>query len=206
MNEKLTALAEKMKKRGFRARVFSSGEDALDALVEALSDAKTVGQGGSMTCDNLGVGRRLIEEGKTFHYHGNQPDPQSANEQREAALMCDAYILSANAVTSDGALYNIDGHGNRVANSIYHHPKGVFFLIGRNKIVDGGHEETMERMKSIACVLNNKRLKRQNPCVKSGVCSDCTSPNRICNVTVIIEYPASSVDTYVYLIDEDLGY
>ena len=120
-------------------------------------------------------------------------------------LTCDLFLTSANALTADGRLVNVDGNGNRVAASIFG-PKRVVFVVGRNKIVDGGIDAAIDRIKREACPPNCRRLNKKTPCAATGVCADCSSPDRICSVTVVMDRRPSRTDVQVLLVDEDLGY
>ena len=115
------------------------------------------------------------------------------------------FLLSANALTEDGRLVNIDGNGNRVAASI-NGPRQVCYVVGRNKIVAGGVDDAIARIKRCACPPNCRRLGKKTPCAATGVCADCDSPDRICKVTVVFDRKPTGVACEVVLVDEDLGY
>ncbi len=169
-------------------------------------NARSVGFGGSVTVKELGVEGSLAAAGKVIWRHGDPkwlPDEKMDVMRRE--LTCDMFLTSANALTADGRLVNIDGNGNRVAASIFG-PRRVVFVVGRNKIVDGGLDDAVERIKRVACPLNCRRLDRKTPCAATGTCSDCSSPDRICRVTVVMDRRPSKTDVHVLLVDEDLGY
>lgn len=85
----------------------------------------------------------------------------------------------------NGELINIDGSGNRVS-SMFYEPKKVIIVCGINKIVEN-YETGIERIKNTACPQNARRLKLDTPCAKTGKCSDCSSPHRMCNVVVKLE-------------------
>ena len=183
-------LVESLKKRGFEAEYAATREDAVSlALAEAV-DAKSVGWGGSETVKELGLREAMADAGK---------------EIRDHQLEMDLFLLSANAVTLDGRIVNIDGRGNRVAASIAG-PKRVVYLIGRNKIVDGGIDAAIDRIKRFACAPNCRRLGKRTPCAETGVCADCDSPDRICKVTAIFDRKPTGVSAKAIVIDADLGY
>lgn len=183
-------LVESLKKRGFEAEYAATREDAASlALAEAV-DAKSVGWGGSETVKELGLREAMADAGK---------------EIRDHQLEMDLFLLSANAVTLDGRIVNIDGRGNRVAASIAG-PKRVVYLIGRNKIVDGGIDAAIDRIKRFACAPNCRRLGKRTPCAETGVCADCDSPDRICKVTAVFDRKPTGVSVKVIVIDADLGY
>ena len=129
----------------------------------------------------------------------------TGKEIRDHQTSMDLFLLSANAITSDGVIVNIDGTGNRIAASIYG-PKRVVYVIGRNKVVNGGLLEAIARAKRCACPPNCRRLNKKTPCADLGVCADCDSPDRICKVTAFFDRAPTRTPTKVILVDEDLGY
>jgi hypothetical protein len=78
--------------------------------------------------------------------------------------------------------------------------------VGRNKIVSGGLDAAVERIKRVACPPNCRRLNRRTPCAETGVCADCQSPDRICRVTVVLDRCPTRTQTHVVLVDDDLGF
>ena len=100
-------------------------------------------------------------------------------EQQKKAHAADHYIMSANAISENGMMLNIDGNGNRIA-ALANGPKVVYILVGENKFV-GTEEDALERCRKKACPENSRRLNRMTPCAGAGYCSDCSSPGRICN-------------------------
>ncbi len=186
----LEKVKEALLKRGFAAEAFATKEAAAARVLEMAKDAASVGWGGSETVKEMGLREAMAAAGK---------------EIRDHQTVCDLFLLSANALTADGRIVNIDGSGNRVAASIFG-PKQVVFVVGRNKIVEGGLDDAVARIKRCACPPNCRRLGKQTPCALTGKCADCNSPDRICMVTVIHERPARATPTAVLLIDEDLGY
>ena len=191
MNAELCFQAvEGLKKRGFEAEFVKTGAEAAEIVMKEAGTAQSVGWGGSETVKALGLREKLIAAGK---------------EVRDHQLVMDLFLLSANALTADGRIVNIDGNGNRVAASISG-PKRVIYLIGRNKIVDGGVDAAIARIKKFACPPNCRRLGKKTPCALTGVCGDCDSPDRICKVTAIFDRRPTGISAKVIVIDEDLGY
>ena len=113
-------------------------------------------------------------------------------------------ITSSNALTMDGKLVNLDGLGNRVAAMCYG-PKKVILVVGLNKVAPD-LESAMARVKHHAAPINAIRLGRATPCVETGLCSDCKSPERICYMWSIIEGHMLANRIHVKLVGEDLGY
>lgn len=186
--------------RGFRVHRFASGAEAAEFLVQTLYGT-SIGIGGSVTIDTLGVYDRLCESNEVFWHWKNH-----APETRERAGKAETYLCSANGVSETGEIVNIDGFGNRVAGTIYG-PERVFLVVGRNKIAPD-LTGAIDRARNIAAPLNARRLNRHTPCaVGEPRCHDCRSPEKICGVMTVFFMPPTSIkEFHVILVDEDLGY
>lgn len=189
----ITEVVSSLVRRGFEAEAVATKEEACALVMKEAESAASVGWGGSETIKQIGARELLAKSGKDIRDH---------------QLVCDLFLLSANALLSDGRIVNIDGNGNRVAASI-NGPKRVVYVIGRNKIVDGGIDEAIERIRRSACPPNAKRLGKRTPCGVAGCCvggGGCDSPDRMCKVTAVFERKPTGVSAKVILVDEDLGY
>ena len=186
--------------RGFHAHVFATGAEAAEFLVQTLHGT-SIGIGGSVTVDTLGVYDRLCGSNKVFWHWKNH-----APETRERAGKAETYLCSANGVSENGEIVNIDGFGNRVTGTIYG-PERVFLVVGRNKIAPDLNG-AIDRARNIAAPLNARRLNRHTPCaVGEPRCHDCRSPEKICGVMTVFFMPPTSIkEFHVILVDEDLGY
>ena len=119
--------------------------------------------------------------------------------------------MSANAITEDGELYNVDGNGNRVAALIYG-PKRVIVVAGVNKLVRD-LDEAISRVKCMAAPANGVRLQTHTPCSRMGRCSGaegrmtagCASERRMCCQYVVTGYQRED-RIRVVLVGEELGY
>jgi hypothetical protein len=123
---------------------------------------------------------------------------------RRQGLSADVMIASSNAITLDGKLVNLDGMGNRVAAMTFG-PEKVILVVGVNKIVPD-LDSAIARVKHYAAPVNSIRLGFKNPCEETGLCADCKSPKRICNMWSIIEGHMIKDRIHVKLVGEDLGY
>lgn len=186
--------------RGFRVHRFATGAEAADYLVQTLHGT-SIGIGGSVTIDTLGVYDRLCRSNEVFWHWKNH-----APETRERAGKAETYLCSANGVSENGEIVNIDGCGNRVAGTIYG-PERVFLVVGRNKIAPD-LTGAIDRARNIAAPLNARRLNRHTPCaVGEPRCHDCRSPEKVCGVMTVFFMPPTSIkEFHVILVDEDLGY
>ena len=196
----LEKTGKNLENRGFRVHRFASGAEAAEFLVQTLHGT-SIGIGGSVTIDTLGVYDRLCESNEVFWHWKNH-----APETRERAGKAEAYLCSANGVSETGEIVNIDGFGNRVAGTIYG-PERVFLVVGRNKIAPD-LTGAIDRARNIAAPLNARRLNRHTPCaVGEPRCHDCRSPEKICGVMTVFFMPPTSIkEFHVILVDEDLGY
>ena len=187
---------ESLKNNGFSVRYFETSQQACDYLKEQLK-GEIIGFGGSMTARDLGL-YELLGEQNTVCWHWKNP----ADIQRYPEFT--AYITSANAIAETGELVNIDANGNRLAATLYGPPK-VYFVCGHNKITPD-LTSALDRVRNVAAPINAKRMGRKTPCVVTGKCENCSSPDRICNAISIHLRPMSSAKvTEVILIGEDLG-
>ena len=177
-------------RRGYEATAVATKEEAAALVMAEAKAAQSVGWGGSETIKALGVREAIAAAGKEIRDHQTQMD---------------LFLLSANAMTEDGIIVNIDGTGNRVAASIFG-PKRVVYVVGRNKLVAGGVVEAIGRAKRGACGPNCRRLGKKTPCAATGLCGDCDSPDRICKVTAVFDRCPTHTSTRVIVVDEDLGY
>jgi len=125
---------------------------------------------------------------------------------RKKALSSDLFLTGTNAITTKGQLVNLDMIGNRIA-GIAFGPKKVVIFAGVNKIVEN-LDAAIDRIKSTAAPQNAKRHKDElkTPCQSTGECTDCHSPQRICNIWQITEksYPVNRIK--IILINEHLGF
>jgi len=201
--EKLLPVAEQFNKRGIASRVFSSGTEALTALLETVGADQTVAFGGSVTLQEMGAYEALKDRGQKVLWHWRTPAEDIPKLLRDG-MFADVYLTSSNAVIEDGKLLNIDGTGNRVASMIFGPPR-VIVIAGRNKLAPD-YDSALERIKTVACPKNAERLNRNLPCRLTGKCHDCRSPERMCYATVLTECSSSRTKLEVWLVDEDMGY
>lgn len=203
MHQKVHNTIEALKKNNFDVKYFETSKEAVEAILEEISPDSAVGIGGSMTVKTLELDRLLIERGNTVHWHWLQPTPEDMDKARLAASQADVYLTSTNALTEDGKLVNTDGMGNRVA-AMFYGPRKTIVVCGTNKIAENV-DAAMERIENNA-YKNARRLKLSTPCAMTEHCNDCSSPQRMCNVTTIIRKRPGKKEFLVVLINEELGY
>ncbi|MDL2254618.1 lactate utilization protein, partial [Ruminococcaceae bacterium OttesenSCG-928-I18] len=184
------------------ALVLSSAKDVVPQLREWMPKGASVGAGGSMTLEQCGVMAFLREGGHTFF--DRDAEGADVEEVFRRSFSADFYLASANAVTEQGEIYEIDGRGNRVA-AIAFGPKNVILVAGFNKIVEGIDEARMRNF-TVAAPANSHRLGLKTPCAVTGECSDCDSPQRICCTELVLGPQRVPGRVKVLLVCEDLGY
>ena len=191
-----------LEKHGYHVCWFETGADAAEYLCEELQGT-SIGFGGSMTSKQLGLYEKLGEKNQVYwHWMKGERAAEEA-----LAASAEVYILSANALSENGEIVNIDGNGNRLAAQFYGH-KRVIFVIGTNKITQDLNS-AIDRARNIASPLNARRLKRKTPCALAEPmrCHDCSSPERICSgMSILFEKMGSIPQADVLLINENLGY
>ncbi|UCD19352.1 MAG: lactate utilization protein [candidate division WOR-3 bacterium] len=205
-NEKILAdVVNKLKKRDFDAEYFATIEETSEALTKAIPADAAVGIGGSVTIRELGIIELLEKRGNEVAHHWKpKATKERDREIRKKEGLADYYLTSANAITMNGDIINIDGIGNRVAHMIFG-PDNVIIVAGHNKIVpdiDSG----IRRSREIAGVINAKRVGAKTPCAETGKCVDCKAPGRICRVTTIMQYRPWQTKINVMLVNDILGY
>ncbi len=167
--------------------------------------AKSMSWGGSMTYAQTGLYREFKDYPgiEVIDTYDKELPPEEKFERRRRALLVDLFITGTNAITETGKLVNLDMQGNRVA-GITFGPRNVIILAGRNKVVPD-IEDAMMRVKNYVAPANAMRLNMKTPCVKTSICEECRSPDRICNTWTITEKSLPKARIKIVLINEDLG-
>ena len=194
---------QNLEKNGFAVSVFPDAKTAADYLDKAI-DGTTVGIGGSMTVQQLGLYDRLSAHNQVF-WHWRVPEGGDRAAIYAGAAAAEIYLSSVNGLAESGELINIDGSGNRVSAIQYGHRK-VYLIAGSNKLAPD-YDAALFRARNIAAPLNAQRLHCKTPCAeKADRCYDCAVPGRICRgLSVLWKKPANCAYEVV-LIDETLGY
>ena len=177
-------LAERMIKhlnrRNMEAYYCPTGEEAVKKVSELIEDGSSVTWGGTMTVRNLGIPDALKKRGTLEVLDRDLVEtPEEKQAMYLRAFSTDVYLTSANAISEDGVIVNIDGNGNRVA-AITWGPKKVIFVIGLNKVAQTV-EAALARVRGTASPINAARFDIKTPCHVDGVCHNCNSPESICN-------------------------
>ena len=176
-------------------------EEALRIALGLIPEGSSVTMGGCMSAHEIG----LVDALKSGNYDFIDRD---AFEDKRAAMLkaydADVFLTSANAMTDDGVMINIDGNANRVS-AIAQGPKKVIFIVGMNKVCPDT-DTAMKRARNVAAPINAQRFGLKTPCSKTGKCFDCKSPDTICCQFLITRFSRHKDRIHVILVGEDLGF
>ncbi|MFQ5484276.1 MAG: lactate utilization protein [Desulfobacterales bacterium] len=206
-NEKVAEkIIKNLKKRRMDGSYAATAAQAKDEVVQMISPGSTVLRCGTMTATGIGLWEAIgaLPGVNLIDPYEQGISPHEGLERRRQGMIADVMIASTNAITLDGRLVNLDGMGNRVAAMAFG-PRKVILLAGMNKVA-ADLESAMARVKHYSAPVNNIRYGFSNPCVETGLCSDCKSPTRICNMWSIIEGHMIEKRIHVKMIGEVLGY
>ncbi len=209
LEERNQKLAEKMiknlKRRNMEAFYCPTGKNAVEKVSELIADGSTVTWGGTATVRDLGIPQTLKNRSTLNVLDRDTVEtPEEKVQMYLKAFTSDVYLTSANAISEDGVIVNIDGNGNRVA-AISWGPKKVIFVIGLNKVAQT-IEAAIARARGIASPINSQRFDINTPCRIDGTCHNCNSPESICSYVHILRNSRNGNRHIVILVGEDLGY
>ncbi len=204
-NEVLGArVVRALESRNMEAYYVKSEEEALQKALDLIPEGSSISWGGCMSAQEIG----LLDAVRSGNYEvldrGTKKTREEEEEVMHQALDCDVFLGSANALSEDGILVNIDGNANRVAAYSYG-PKTVLLIVGMNKVVKT-EADAVSRAKNEAAPINAQRFGIDTPCVKNGTCSDCKSPQCICCQILITRYSRAPKRMKVILVDAALGF
>ena len=204
-NEHLAqTIIKNLQRRHIKGFYCAKGEEAVRKVLELIPDGSSVTWGGTMTVRDLGIPDALRDRGTLEVLDRDLVEnPEEKLAMYLRAFSTDVYLTSANAISEDGVIVNIDGNGNRVA-AITWGPKKVIFIIGLNKVAQTV-EAALARARSTASPINATRFDIMTPCQVDGVCHNCNSPESICNYVHFLRNSPKGRHIVV-LVGEDLGY
>jgi len=189
-----------LKSRNMTGYYAKDKEEALKLALELIPKGSSISMGGCMSAMEIGLVSAL-KEGEYNFIDRSQMEPRAA---LLAAYDADIFLASANAMTDDGVLVNIDGNSNRVS-CIAQGPKKVVFIVGIQKICPD-LDSAMKRARNVAAPTNTQRFDIKTPCKVTGKCSDCKSPDTICCQILITRYSRHTDRIHVILVNEELGF
>ena len=195
-------LVKNLKARHFDAYYCATGEEALKKALSLIPQGTSVGWGGCMSCEQIG----LVDAIRKGNYQAFDRDAVPATERERVMKQClgaDVFLTGANAISIDGQMVNIDGNANRVG-AICYGPDKVIVVAGMNKVCDD-LDSAIKRARTVAAPANMQRFERQTPCGINGVCSDCKSEDCICNQMLITRNCRPAGRIVFILVGQDLG-
>ena len=193
-----------LEQRHFEAYYVSTAKEAAELAFKLIPEDHVVSWGGSETVEDLGIQKELKTRGYQVIGRDEAKSPEERTNLMRSALLCDTFLMSSNAISEDGQMFNIDGNGNRVAAMAYG-PKSVIVMAGMNKVVKS-QADAVSRARNIVAPTRTQYFPQlKTPCQINGACSDCTSTDCVCTylVTTRMSKPAKRIK--VILIGEDLG-
>lgn len=200
-NERLAQTVIKgLQSRNMTGYYAEDREAALKQALELIEENSTISMGGCMSAHEIGLVQAL-QEGNYQYLDRSKMEPR---EGLLAAYDSDVFLSSANAMTSDGILVNIDGNSNRVS-CIAQGPKKVIFIVGMNKVC-ADLDSAMKRARNVAAPINAQRFEVKTPCKETGKCFDCKSPDTICCQFLITRYSRHTDRIHVILVNDTLGF
>lgn len=194
-------LIKELKSRNMEAYYAADKEEALKTALSLIPEGSSVTMGGAMSAREIGLVDKLIEGNYNFIDRDKSEDKRAA---MLAAYDADFFLTSANAVSEDGILINIDGNANRVS-AIAQGPKNVLFIVGVNKIAKDA-DAAMKRARNTAAPINAQRFGLDTPCAKTGKCMDCKSPDTICCQFLITRFSKHPGRIKVIIVNDNLGF
>ena len=209
MNEiisKRNALLAQKVIKGLRSRnmegFYAADRDAaLELALSLVPEGASVAMGGCQSALDIGL-VDAIKDGSRRYI-----DREAAADKRAAMLAAydaDVYLASANAITEDGILVNIDGNSNRVS-AIAYGPRKVLFIVGMNKVCPD-LDSALKRARNVAAPVNAQRFGLDTPCSKTGACMDCKSPDSICCQFLVTRFSRHPGRIQVILVNDNLGF
>lgn len=206
-NEKTArVIIQNLEKRRMAGSYAANAAQALEEVLATIPPEATIFRCGSVTVTAMGLWQRIAARPGVKLLDPYQPglSPGESLTVRRQGLLADLMIASCNAITLDGRLVNLDGVGNRVAAMMFG-PARVILIVGMNKVVPD-LDSAIARVKYYAAPINAIRIGQDTPCAANGLCVDCRSPERVCNLWSIIEGQRIQGRIHVKLVGEELGY
>lgn len=197
-------IVKNLESRNMEAYYTETKEEAVKKALELMPEGCSVSWGGVQSATDSG----LMEAVCQGNYCLIDRAEATTEEEKRAKLLeafdADFYLGSANAISEDGVLVNIDGAAGRVAAYCYG-PKNVLLIVGMNKVTKTV-EDAVSRARNEAAPINAQRFGIDTPCVKNGTCFNCKVQDCICCQMLITRFSKIPKRIKVILVNEDLGF
>lgn len=201
---KSETIIKNLQRRNMEGYYVETKEDAVEMVMSMIKQDDVVGWGGSWTIDELGIKTLLEEKQISVIDRDKAKTPEERVKLMKQALTADVFLTSANAITMDGELMNVDGNGNRLAAYNYG-PDSVIVVAGMNKVVPE-LSFALGKIRLDATVPNTFRTNSQTPCRFTGKCSECTMKDTLCSQILITRFCKPQNRIKVILVGENLGF
>ncbi len=192
-----------LQKRGMEGYYYADSKSAVQKALSLIPEGSTVTWGGSESIKECGLVEALKDAPVTI-WDRKDVKPEDMKAFYLKAFSANVYLMSSNAITLDGQLVNIDGTGNRIA-ALTYGPDRVILIVGMNKVCPD-LESAITRVHNVAAPPNCMRLNIENPCTKDGICHNCLSPTKICNMLHVMHFNRFPGRIQVVLVGEQLGF
>ncbi len=214
IEKRINRTGENLKKNNMEFYYAPTKADVRDIVKSLLKKGDTITHGGSVSMAECGI-KELISSPEYNYMDRTKVPPEEIKDFYRKSFFADVYISSANAITEDGVLYNVDGNSNRVA-AIAYGPESVIIIAGYNKIVKN-LEQAEIRVKTEAAPPNCVRLNCGTYCAETGECVSLANPDRqiydgckgdgrICCNYLISAQQRHKGRIKVIIVGEELGY
>ena len=190
-----------LESRNMKGYYAADRDEAREIALSLIPEGSTITMGGGQSVWEIGLPDALKAGPYNFIDRNLYEDKRAAYL---AAFDADVFLASANAITDDGVMVNIDGNANRVA-ALAFGPKKLVLIVGMNKVCPD-LDAAMKRARSVAATINAQRFGLSTPCAKTGACMDCKSPDTICCQFLITRYSRFPDRVHVILVNDNLGF
>jgi len=205
MELKARTVIKGLNRRNMTGEYCGTKEEALASISRFLTPGTSVSWGRTATLEELGATEFIRRSDCTVYDRFAGPRDEEASQRLfRDSLFCDTFFLSANAITMDGILVNIDGHGGRIAYMVFG-PKKVVVVAGMNK-VEPDLDSALKRARNVAAPANACRIGVHTPCTLTGKCADCQSEECICSQVLVTRRSRIKDRIHVILVGEQLGF
>ena len=196
-------LVKNLQNRHFEAYYCKTREDALSKAIELIPEGSTIGWGGALSAQQIGLMAALNDGNYNAIDRDRCNTPDEKAQAAKDSMFADFFLTGANALSLDGQMVNIDGTGNRVA-AIAYGPKNILVIAGMNKVEDN-LDAAINRARTVAAPMNTQRFDPNTPCAVTGACADCKVEACICNHIVITRHCRPVGRIKFILVGEALG-
>ncbi len=197
-------MVKALKARNMEAYYVGSKEEACKKALELIPEGSSISWGGSLSAQEIGLKDAVCQGNYVIYNRDTAKTPEEKRKVELQAYDCDFFLSSANAITEDGLIINIDGHANRVS-CIAQGPRNVLMIVGMNKVAKNV-DAAMSRARNEAAPINAQRFNLNTPCCKTGACFDCKSPETICCQILITRFSKDAGRIKVILVNDALGF